>query len=55
MSAMSCPVEGCSFKTILQERLRDHLIRKHGMTRESAKATVAGLTTTLQFLSVYFS
>jgi len=43
LSAMSCPVEGCSYKTILQERLRDHLIRKHGMARESAKATVADI------------
>lgn len=41
LSAMCCPQDKCTFKTILVERLRDHLIKKHEMERELAKESVA--------------
>ena len=41
LSAMSCWVEKCNFKTILVERMRDHLVKKHSVDVEEAKKQMA--------------
>ena len=43
LSAMSCFIDKCGFKSILVEKLRDHLIKRHKIEREDAKERIANM------------
>ena len=43
LSAMACVVEKCGFKSILVEKLRDHLVKRHKFEREDAKERIGSM------------